>query len=37
VLLLATPSLVVLGLALLIPILLLLVQSFIVSLGYGQL
>jgi spermidine/putrescine transport system permease protein len=37
VLLLATPALVALGVALLIPILLLLVQSFIVSLGYGQL
>jgi len=37
VLLLASPALLVLGLALLIPILLLLVQSFVVSLGYGQL
>jgi len=37
VLLLATPALVVIGLALLIPILLLLLQSFIVGLGYGQL
>jgi spermidine/putrescine transport system permease protein len=37
VLLLATPALLVLGLALLIPILYLLVQSFIVGLGYGQL
>ena len=36
-LLLASPALLVLGLALLIPILLLLVQSFVVSLGYGQL
>ena len=37
VLLLTSPALLVLGLALLIPILLLLVQSFVVSLGYGQL
>jgi spermidine/putrescine transport system permease protein len=37
VLLLATPALLVIGLALLVPILLLLLQSFIVSLGYGQL
>ena len=37
VLLLATPALLVLGLALLIPIVYLLVQSFIVGLGYGQL
>lgn len=36
-LLLTSPALLVLGLALLIPILLLLVQSFVVSLGYGQL
>jgi len=37
VLRLTSPALLVLGLALLIPILLLLVQSFVVSLGYGQL
>ena len=37
VLLLTSPALLVLGLALLIPILLLWVQSFVVSLGYGQL
>jgi spermidine/putrescine transport system permease protein len=37
VLLLATPALLVLGLALLVPILYLLYQSFIVGLGYGQL